>query len=157
MKKAVSECPGHEVANQQDDLILFGSIQSRCFAVAGFVAIQYRGQGVEGLDILPSPRETGVLHSTSLHGPREGRCGIHVHRDFSLVFGEDTRRAAASSQFADNEGLSVLEGVNCGFASHGWKVIKRVVYSLPAFEIVQQGLKRSACPAKNRCTPEHFG
>ncbi len=35
----------------------------------------------------------------------------------------------------------MLKGADGGFALHGWKILKKLVQSLPPFEVIQQGLE----------------
>jgi hypothetical protein len=49
----------------------------------------------------------------------------------------------------------MFERMNCGFASHGGEILKKLIQSLPTFQIVQQSLERDARSSKDRRPAEN--
>jgi hypothetical protein len=51
----------------------------------------------------------------------------------------------------------MLQGADGGFALHGGKILKKLVQSLPPFEVIQQGLEGNASPAEHRGPSKNIG
>ena len=48
----------------------------------------------------------------------------------------------------------MFERTHCRFTADGREIFKKLIQSLPAFEIVQQGLERDACSPEYGRAPE---
>jgi len=51
----------------------------------------------------------------------------------------------------------MFERVDCRFTRYGRKIVKKLVKSLAALDVIQERLKRNTGPAKNRCAAENLG
>jgi hypothetical protein len=67
------------------------------------------------------------------------------------------RLAALSSQAANYDFFRVFQRLDRRLASYGRKIVKKFVKSLPAFDVIQQRLKRNPRPPKNRSATQNLG
>jgi hypothetical protein len=59
-------------------------------------------------------------------------------------------------ELADDERFGVFQGMDCGLATDRGEILKEIIQSLAAFQIVQQGLEWDARSSEDRRPPEDF-
>lgn len=57
---------------------------------------------------------------------------------------------------ADDERLGMFESANRRLTSHAREIIQELIQRLPAFQVVQESLKRDTCSPENRRTTKHI-
>lgn len=99
---------------------------------------------------------TGVLHSSCPRGLPAGRFDSHALRSWCGICAGGIHQGAASFQFVDDQRLGEFQSGYGGIAGDGGKIVKKLIESLSALNVVQESLKGDARAAKYGRTAENL-